>query len=318
MTDPPTGSAPRVSIVMNVYNGERFLEQALRSVGAQTFKDYELLLVDDGSTDRGVDIVRAHAARDPRLRLITLEHRGVAAARAYALRAARAPLVALWDQDDLCRPERLESEVAFLDANPDAGAVGTYGWRIGEQGRRTGTWAFGPTTREQFAALIADGGSVTAISSSLMFRAAVALEVGGYRESRSFTADADLISRISDRMVVLIIPLKLVEYRVHSASTSTQCFFEVIALTELITENAARRREGRAELEPSEWMRHLRAQPLAVRLRRARLWRSRYFYRVAGGLLADRRAVGLVYLGLAVLLAPFTIYRRLREQSGRS
>ena len=318
MTEPPASATPRVSIVMNMYDGERLLEESLRSVGAQTFSEYELLLVDDGSTDHSVEIARAHAERDPRLRLIALEHRGVAAARDYALRAARAPLVALWDQDDMCRPERLESEVAFLDANPDVGAVGSYGWRIGEQGRRTGTWAFGPTTREQFAALTAGGGCVAAISSSLMVRAAVAREVGGYRESMAFAADADLISRISDRMVVLILPIKLVEYRVHSASTSTRRFFEVLVLTDLITENAARRREGRPELEPSQWIQHLGGQPLAVRLRRARVWRSRYFYRVAGGLLADRRAIGLAYLGLAVLLAPVTIYRRLREQSGRS
>jgi glycosyltransferase involved in cell wall biosynthesis len=318
MTEPPAGAVPRVSVIMNVYNGERLLEQSLRSVGLQTLKDYELLLVDDGSTDRSIEILRAYAARDPRVRLIAQQHRGVGAARDYALRAARAPLVALWDQDDLCRPDRLASEVAFLDANPDVGAVGSYGWRIGEQGRRTGTWALGPTTREEFAVLTAGGSCVTAISSSLMFRAAVAREIGGYRGSRSFTADADLISRISDRMVVLILPIKLVAYRVHAASTSTRRFFEVIALSELNTENAARRREGRPELDPVEWAGFLRAQPLPTRLRRARVWRSRYFYRVAGGLLADHRAAGLVYLGLAVLLAPFTICRRLREQSGNT
>ena len=129
-------------------------------------------------------------------------------------------------------------------------------------------------------------------------------------------SDVDLWTRMGDHSVGLILPQRLVEYRVHAASASTRRFYEQMAVTELIAANATCRRTGRPELTPQEWAELMRAQPLAQRLRRARLWRSRYLYRVGGGLLADGRPSGAAYLVLAALLAPKMVVRRFKRQVG--
>src|SRR4051812_32841029 len=109
--------SPRVSVVMPVYNGERFIAESVRSVLASDLTDLELLVLDDGSTDGSVAAANAAAAGDPRVRIVTLPHGGVAAARNTGLHEARAPLIANLDADDVMFPHRLSRQLAFLDAH---------------------------------------------------------------------------------------------------------------------------------------------------------------------------------------------------------
>jgi glycosyltransferase involved in cell wall biosynthesis len=113
----------RVSVVMPSFNAEQTLREAVESVLAQTEPSFELLVVDDGSVDRTVEI--ASAFHDPRVRLIRHDHRGAAAARNLGIEAARAPLVSFVDSDDLLMPTYLEVMAATLDANPSAGFAHT-------------------------------------------------------------------------------------------------------------------------------------------------------------------------------------------------
>ena len=103
-----------VSVVMPVYNGERYLEAAVRSVMAQTFGDWELIIVDDGSTDGTPAIAARLAAEDPRIRLVkNIENRGVAASRNRGLALCGGEYVALLDGDDLWRPDKLRRQLAL-------------------------------------------------------------------------------------------------------------------------------------------------------------------------------------------------------------
>jgi len=108
---------PRVSVVMPVFNQERFVLAAIRSVLEGSFTDIELVVVDDGSTDRTNALLRAH--QDSRIRIITREHLGFSRALAEGVRASRAPLVARMDSDDLSLPDRLAVQVDFMDSNPE-------------------------------------------------------------------------------------------------------------------------------------------------------------------------------------------------------
>lgn len=130
-------SAPRVSVVMPFFESARFIAEAIESVLAQRYDAWELLLVDDGSTDGSAEIARAYAARHPD-RIRCLEHpgranRGPGAARNLGFRAARGELLAMLDADDVYLPNKLEEQVALLDAHPEAGMLyGTtllwHGW----------------------------------------------------------------------------------------------------------------------------------------------------------------------------------------------
>jgi len=113
---PPTLAAvPTVSIITPAFDATPFLEETIRSVQAQTFPDWEMIVVDDASRDGTAEIVGGCAASDPRIRLVRQTHRqGPAAARNRALAEARAPYVAFLDSDDLWRPEKLEVQLGFM------------------------------------------------------------------------------------------------------------------------------------------------------------------------------------------------------------
>lgn len=134
----PDTARPAVSVLMAVYNCARFVERAVASVLAQTLKDFEFVLVDDGSTDESPAILRRLAAQDPRIILHHQTNRGIGGAMNKALALARAPLVAILDSDDLMRPARLATQVAWMEAHPEVAAAGSQFYTIDTEDQVTG------------------------------------------------------------------------------------------------------------------------------------------------------------------------------------
>ena len=112
---------PRVSVVTTVYNGEPYLDRAIPGILAQTFKEFEWILVDDGSQDRTPELLRELAQRDSRVRVFSPGRLGLAAAANYGVSQARGEYIARQDFDDTSYPDRLRLQVTFLDAHPDVG-----------------------------------------------------------------------------------------------------------------------------------------------------------------------------------------------------
>lgn len=127
---------PRVSVVIPLYQTERYIAKALGSVLAQTFGDFEVIVVDDGSRDRGPEIARE--CGDPRVRVVTQANRGLAGARNTGIRNACGELIALLDADDLWEPTKLERHVALLDADPALDVSFSASRLIGEEGEDLG------------------------------------------------------------------------------------------------------------------------------------------------------------------------------------
>lgn len=115
---------PVVSVVLPVYNCPEYIGQAIESVLSQTLSDFELIVIDDGSKDQTPQVLSRYM--DPRIRLITQENRGLASTLNRGIELARGRYIARQDQDDLCFPERLAKQVAFMDAHPDCGLLGTW------------------------------------------------------------------------------------------------------------------------------------------------------------------------------------------------
>lgn len=122
---PPARAVPAVSIVLPVRNGAATLGRALASVRSQSFPDWELLAIDDGSADATPALLAAAATADPRIRVLSTPPSGIVAALGAGVAAARAPLIARLDADDECRPDRLAHQVAFLAAHPGIGVCAT-------------------------------------------------------------------------------------------------------------------------------------------------------------------------------------------------
>ena len=116
---------PRVSVALPVHNCERYVAEAIESILAQTFTDFEFLIVDDGSTDGTLPILNRFAARDSRIRVISRPNTGIVGALNEMLGLARADLVARMDADDVALPVRFERQVRYLDEHPECVMVGS-------------------------------------------------------------------------------------------------------------------------------------------------------------------------------------------------
>ncbi|MFN3776080.1 glycosyltransferase family 2 protein [Sphingomonas parapaucimobilis] len=127
-------TSPRITVALSVYNNAGYLAQALDSILAQTFADFELVIVDDGSTDGSAAIIDCYAATDPRIRVIRQANQGLVASLNHIMAVARGPYIARMDGDDVALPERFARQVGFLDANPDHGVIGTQIWTIDARG----------------------------------------------------------------------------------------------------------------------------------------------------------------------------------------
>ncbi|HEC35643.1 MAG TPA: glycosyltransferase [Anaerolineae bacterium] len=119
-------TAPKVSVLMPVYNGERYVAEAIESILAQTFADFEFIIVDDGSTDGTPSILAEYARQDPRIALLTNgANRGLVPTLNRGLKACRGEYIARMDADDISLPERLARQVTCMDQHPEVGVLGT-------------------------------------------------------------------------------------------------------------------------------------------------------------------------------------------------
>ena len=168
---------PRVSVVTSVYNGEAYFDRAIPGILAQTFEDFEFILVDDGSTDNSLARLRDLAARDPRVRVFAPGRLGAAAAYNYGVSQAVGEYIARQDFDDHSYPERLRLQVALLDARPEVGMVGGYYVLVDE--RRGERYVRMPPT-EHAAILSAMARYVPIAHTVATFRRSVWVEAGGY------------------------------------------------------------------------------------------------------------------------------------------
>lgn len=225
---------PKLTVLLAVHNGERWLAGALESVLRQTWEDFELLVVDDGSRDRSVEIVASY--RDERIRLLRAEeHRGLAAALNRGLAHASAELVARQDADDVSDPRRFERQLTFLDAHPDVALLGTWYRRIDASGRQVATRRLPCDASLLRLALLF---YCPFVHTSIMMRGAVARELGGYDEAVRYAEDFELWSRIARRAPVANLPEALVGMRVHETSmTSTMADLAAVELPRICVEN---------------------------------------------------------------------------------
>jgi len=200
---------PAVTVLMSVYNGEEFLPRALASIFSQTFADFELWVIDDGSTDRSAQILAQ--AGDPRLKVLTnTRNIGLTASLNKGLRVARGAYIARLDADDLALPQRLARQKAILDKQPGVGLVGSFAGKIDESGQPSGQWAT-PLEPEDIYYLLNFRNCLT--HSTVMFRRDLVLGLGGYRENLRYAQDYDLWFRLSRKTRLALMRKILVLWR---------------------------------------------------------------------------------------------------------
>lgn len=192
-----TSSTPSTTVLMSVYNCEQYVDEAIESVLAQTYGDFEFIIVDDGSTDGTSDILHGYEIQDSRVHVVRTTNRGMAAGLATGLGLAQGEIIARQDADDISMPTRFEEQVGFLLANPDYAVVGCAGYRINSDGVICAP-INPPTTDIQVRRILFAGGNPMVHPSLVMRRAAV-VEVGGYRSFFREADDYDLLLRLAEK-----------------------------------------------------------------------------------------------------------------------
>jgi glycosyltransferase involved in cell wall biosynthesis len=203
--------APKVSVIIPVYNREKYVGEAIDSILAQSFPDFEVLLVDDGSTDNSVELMRSYT--DPRVRLVRNERNlGIPKTRNRGVQLARGDYIAILDSDDTASPDRLAKQVAFLDRHHDCVLVGSWAALMDEKGQalKRGKRRYVSPGEVKSHLLF----HCWLPHSSVMARAAT-LRAYGYREQYVVCSDFDLFVRLARKYKLGHLPEPLVRQRVH-------------------------------------------------------------------------------------------------------
>jgi hypothetical protein len=203
---------PKVTVLMPVYNGQRYLPEAMESILGQTFTDFEFLILNDGSTDSSREIICSFD--DSRVRFVdNPTNMGLAKSLNSGLKISEGELIARQDADDISLPNRLERQVAYFNDHPDLGLLGTWAEAIEERGRVL--WKICPPAAPsllKWRMLFKNN----IIHTSVMFNKEKVIKLGGYNSNIAFAQDYDLWTRIMMRYEIAQLPEVLIHLRDHS------------------------------------------------------------------------------------------------------
>ncbi len=205
---------PLISVLMSVYNGEKFLKEAMESILSQTLPSFEFIIFDDASTDSTRAILQSFS--DPRLKLINNEiNIGLTKSLNKGLALAKGKFIARMDADDIALPDRLKTQVSYLNGHPDIALVGSWAEVIDEWGQ-TKKIDKPPVDPRVIEYELIFGNPI--YHSSIMFRRDEIIQAGGYSEEYRHIEDFEMYSRLVNRFKIANIPRVLLRFRTHPHS----------------------------------------------------------------------------------------------------
>ncbi len=239
--------SPLISVILPVYNAEKYIEKAIFSVLEQTYINFELVIIDDGSTDDSKNIITRMANSDSRIKLISRPNKGLIVTLNESINMSKGDYIARMDADDISLPERFENQVAFLNEHPECVVVGTLSTLIDSDGDEIGPFGEWVKHDEIDAAhLSGHGGAI--IHPSVMIRTEALRCVEGYREEFKSAEDIDLWLRLAEVGKVTNIDKRLILYRQHMDSIGHRNRIEQVTNTRKAILDAYKRRR----LQPDE------------------------------------------------------------------
>ena len=223
---------PKTSVIMSVYNGEKYLREAIECILNQTFTDFEFIIVNDGSTDNSLEIILSYS--DERIKIINNEKNiGLTKSLNKALKQARGEYIARQDADDISLPNRFEEQIMYLEKHPEVVLLGTNAYRIDENGKiiEKKVALAKPSLKDLFKENQFNHGSV-------MFKKEVIDKIGVYNELFTYSQDYELWLRIAKRCKVRNLTQRLYKLRSHSENIrfmnieeATLYYFLVLKIT---------------------------------------------------------------------------------------
>jgi len=202
---------PKISVVMPVYNGEKYFIEAIVSILDQTFKDFEFIIINDGSVDRSLDILKEFQKQDKRVKIISRENKGVIYSLNEGVKMAQGEYIARMDADDVSDPERLSKQLKYAQEN-DLAVCGTWAEGIDDKGQRLKDMNYPPSLDKIKSYTLIHN---PFIHPSVMFRKDIFEKVGGYKKFFKHIEDYELWTRIVFKYKTGNISERLLKYRLH-------------------------------------------------------------------------------------------------------
>lgn len=306
------------SVVMPAFNVERFVTSAIQSVLAQTYADFELIVIDDGSTDRTAELIDSLARQDSRIRFERQANSGIAPTLNRGLEWARSEWVAIMHADDLMLPHRLERQQAFIKQNPGLAVVSSLVDYINERGQIIGRCRSPYTDPAEVARAIAQNRMIAFCHPATAVRRSVVLAAGGYRQQFWPAEDADLWTRLAEAGHSIAVQDEcLLNYRIHGSSASISRNRLMQQRTLWIEACMRARSAGVAEPDFEQFSELIRRAPWPARVNHGRREWGKTLYQSALHHLAGRayhRVVPL--LAGAAALSPGLVLSRVLPRLG--
>lgn len=206
---------PAVTVLMAVFNGERWLNQAVESILAQTMANFQFIIVNDGSEDGSPRMLRAFQDRDSRIQIIDKENTGLADSLNVGITCANGDWIARIDADDLSEPHRLQHQLDFVKRHPDIGLLGSGHHEIDENGVVVGTWRYPAIHESLMSRLEKKIAKGFFAHSSAFYSKRLVKRIGGYRPRIRRSQDYDLWLRLSENVKLACLPEPLIRLRKH-------------------------------------------------------------------------------------------------------
>ena len=306
----------KVTVLMPAYNAARHIPEAIQSVLAQSHADFELLVINDGSTDETPTILEECARQDPRIRILSQENRGMAESLNRALMETQAEWVFRMDADDIMLPERLQRQIAFIQANPEVKVASCLAQYISETGKKLGKSTSELMTVEKFHWYVQHHEAIGLLHPGVVMHRETVLSVGGYRGQFWPADDIDLWNRLAEKGHVILVQNEvLMLYRVHTGSVSTAKYANARLKYEWVRACMNARRSGEEEPDWDTFLQRWKQAAWWVRLNRVRKSNAKAYYHAAGhDYLSGHFGTGMGKLFLAALLQPAYVLPRLAKQ----
>lgn len=235
---------PVILVVMPVYNAARFVAEAVESILAQSYGDFEFIALDDGSADESAEILDRYARQDGRLRVIRRAHAGLPATLNFGCSLAQAKYIARMDADDAALPERFKRQIEFLEREPRVAILGTQLQQIREDGTPMAV-SNHPLTHAEIAANMQKFCCIH--HPTVMMRAEAMRALGGYREAFQAAEDHDFWLRAAERFELANLPQVLLRYRLHTRAVSFQNLEQQVISAMAAELSAQLRRAGKPD-----------------------------------------------------------------------
>jgi glycosyltransferase involved in cell wall biosynthesis len=305
-----------VSVLMTAYNAERYLPLAIDSVLRQTLRDFEFLIINDGSTDQTQSIIDDYARRDPRIRTVSHANMGMGKSLNKGLELVRGEWVARFDADDEMLPTRLQRQVEFVREHPDVAVTATLVNYIDRTGRIIGRSRSDLLSKEALERALRKGEVIHVHHPAVMARPEVLRAVGGFRSEFWPADDVDLWNRVADAGHLIVVqPEHLTHYRIHGSSACVESSRRATRKLEWVEACARRRRAGRLEPTWAEFLDERSRSAPAARLNRFRKDVARTCYKAATLHYSDRRYHRfLPAIAAAAVLEPKYVLSKLLPQ----